>query len=151
MSTICPSEIKILLYSKMSSDLTTILMAAKGNFYIQGGGSRGSESRHPAQFYPSIPNPAKISSSTFYGISDKEKQREKTTNPASRASFIINIVSRHSFFLNPDPVAYLNPDIPPDFCAFPVIPRYFLAKSRSRFFPNPEIPLIFSANPAIPQ
>ena len=25
-----------------------------------GGGSRGSESRHPARFYPSIPNPAKI-------------------------------------------------------------------------------------------
>ena len=45
---------------------------------LVGGGSRGSESRHPAQFYPSIPNPAKISSSTFMAsVTRKNRERKQ--------------------------------------------------------------------------
>ena len=81
----------------------------------------------------------------------RKKQSEKITNPVSRASYVVNIASRHRLSRNPAPVDDPNPAVPQNFCAFSVIPRYCLANSRSRFFLNPEIPLIFLANPAIPQ
>ena len=59
-------------------------------------------------------------------LSDEEKMKQKIRNPVSRASFVINTVSRYEFCLNPAPADDLNPAVPQNFCAFPVIPRYFL-------------------------
>ena len=59
-------------------------------------------------------------------LSDEEKMKQKIRNPVSRASFVINTVSRYEFCLNAAPADDLNPAVPQNFCAFPVIPRYFL-------------------------
>ena len=59
-------------------------------------------------------------------LSDEEKMKQKIRNPVSRASFVINTVSRYEFCLNPAPADDLNPAVPQNFCAFPVIPLCFL-------------------------
>ena len=76
--------------------------------------------------------------------------KEKWNDLVSHSSFSTNPISRYGLFHNPDPVGYLNPEIPSNFCVNPEISHYFLVKSRSRFFLNPEISHIFFANPEIP-
>ena len=62
----------------------------------------------------------------YKGAQWRGKNEAKKRNPVSRASFVINTVSRYEFCLNPAPADDLNPAVPQNSCAFPVIPRFFL-------------------------
>ena len=55
-----------------------------------------------------------------------KNEAKKNRNSVSRASFVINAVSRYEYCLNPAPADDLNPAVPQNFYAFPVFPRYFL-------------------------